>query len=166
MVESMREKEHIWDPKNELYNKKKLVQIVVRRNNCHFTRTVSLNASSHVAVESDEMNGETLAVRSSRRKKRVSPTPPPSRCPSVQLPEYLSKWEQLKYLVSTQMLDCHHNGGCCHRRPNPCPYKAEVLAARLAILEEQLREIDRLEARLKIHFTLLNSIQASAKCEY
>ncbi|XP_063878291.1 putative cuticle collagen 99 isoform X2 [Scylla paramamosain] len=119
--------------------------------------------SSHVAVESDEQSGEAAPVRPSRRKKRVSPTPPPSRCPIVQLPEYLSKWEQLKYLVTAQMVGCHHHGDCCHRRPDPCPYKAEVLAARLALLEEQLREVDRLEARLKIHFTLLNSIQASVK---
>ncbi|MPC21203.1 hypothetical protein E2C01_014180 [Portunus trituberculatus] len=50
MLELMRVKEHIWDPRNELYirkkkkKKKKLVQIIVRRNSCHSTRTVSLNA--------------------------------------------------------------------------------------------------------------------------
>lgn len=118
---------------------------------------------SHIDLKSNEERGKAPPVRPSRRKKRVSPTPPPSRCPSVQLPEYLSKWEQLRYLVTTQMVGCHRHDGCCHRRQDPCPYKAEVLAARLALLEEQVRAVDRLEARIKIHFTLLNSIQTSAK---
>lgn len=37
--------------------------------------------------------------------------------------------------------------------------------ARLALLEERLREVDLLEARLKIHIKLLSGIQANSKCE-
>lgn len=102
--------------------------------------------------------------RAPRRVKRVSPTPPPSGgCPRVELPSRLSKWEQLKYLLVVRPANCYHHG-CCQRRPHsPCPYKPEVLVARLALLEERLREVDRLEARLKVHIKLLTSIQASPK---
>ncbi|XP_042857522.1 collagen alpha-1(V) chain-like [Penaeus japonicus] len=85
--------------------------------------------------------------------------------PTCPLPQPISnenKWEYLKRIVVVQN-QCRINNPCktCRGKESrePCVFDFDTLMTRLALLEDKLKDFAKLEARLKIHVSLLMSIQ-------
>ncbi|XP_047500147.1 collagen alpha-2(IX) chain-like [Penaeus chinensis] len=92
---------------------------------------------------------------------RIYQRPP---CPMPRPLSTENRWEYLKRIVSVQN-QCRMASPCrsCpgRERQKPCVFDFDTLMTRLALLEGKLRKMAKLEARLKIHVSLLLSIQGN-----
>ncbi|ROT70382.1 hypothetical protein C7M84_011341 [Penaeus vannamei] len=89
-------------------------------------------------------------------------------CPMPRPVSNENRWEYLKRVVSVQN-QCRIRNPCtrCPLRKSHerCVFDFDTLMTRLALLEGKLKDMAKLEARLKIHVSLLMSIQSNANCE-
>lgn len=86
-------------------------------------------------------------------------------CPMPRPVSNENRWEYLKRVVSVQN-QCRIRNPCtrCPLRKSHerCVFDFDTLMTRLALLEGKLKDMAKLEARLKIHVSLLMSIQSNA----
>ncbi|XP_063608210.1 collagen alpha-4(IV) chain-like [Penaeus indicus] len=92
---------------------------------------------------------------------RIYQRPP---CPMPRPLSQENRWEYLKRIVSVQN-QCRIANPCrrcpARQRQEPCVFDFDTLMTRLALLEGKLKNLAKLEARLKIHVSLLMSIQGN-----
>ncbi|XP_071541896.1 uncharacterized protein [Panulirus ornatus] len=123
------------------------------------------NSSSSSASSSSRVKRQ---IQTSSPWRSSTYTPPrrnsPPFCPSLTPPpSHYNKRKYLKYVVDQHVPGCV-SAKCskkCHTRHEreACVFDFDILVMRLAILESRLKELSKVEARLKIHAALLLNIR-------